>query len=111
MTTDWDSPDIWDDYTRQSRADLTRALIAEHPTVRDARVTCNQAPLQVEGELADGRILMFHLRHGTATLEIAWPFQRPTRVTVPCPETISVDDVGDATALFATLLHAHPEHP
>lgn len=113
MTTDWDSPDIWNEDTRQSRADLTRALVAEHPTVLDARVTCNQAPLQVQGELADGRIFLFHLRHGVASLAIAVPNQahRPAEVTVPCSESISVDDVADATALFATLLNAHPEHP
>lgn len=113
MGIDWDSPESWNEGTRQSRADLTRTLVAEHPTVLDARVTCNQAPLQVEGCLADGRIFLFHMRYGVASLAIAVPGQmrQPAEVTVPCSESISVGDVGDATALFATLLNAHPEHP
>lgn len=113
MATDYDSPEIWDEATRAARRDLTRMLVAEHPTVLDARVTCNQAPLQVQGEFADGRIFLFQARHGVASLAIAVPDQprEPVPVRVDCSDTLSVDDTADAAALFATLLNTHPDHP
>lgn len=110
---DYDSPEIWDEATRAARRDLIRTLVAEHPTVIDARVICHQAPLQVQGELSDGRIFFFHARHGTATFAIAVPDQSnpPTELSVDCSDTLSVDDTADVAALFAILLHRHPEHP
>lgn len=110
---DFDSPEIWNEETREARRDVSRLFVAENPTVLDARVTCNEAPLQVRGEFHDGRIFLFHARYGTATLAIAVPNQatRPVEVSVACSDTLNVDDAVAAAALFATLLHRHPEQP
>lgn len=113
MSSDYEDPERWNEATRASRSELTRLLVTEHPTVIDAVVTCNQAPLIVQGNFADGRIFMFHARNGVARLEIAVPDQleSPVPTIVACSETLSVDDTGDAAALFAVLLQTHPDHP
>jgi hypothetical protein len=106
---DW----MWDGPTRYARRSLTSRIIREHPAVTGAEVTCNQAPLQVRGEFDDGRIFLFHARHGHAGLAIAVPDQSatPHEVGLPCSDTLSVDDDTAAAALFASLLDAHPDHP
>lgn len=113
MTDNVDDETIWDSWTRAARRQLITRITREHPAVTSARVTCNQAPLQVQGDLDDGRIYLFHARNGYATLAIAVPNQptRPNEVGVPCSDTLSVDDDAEAATLFAGLLTDHPDHP
>lgn len=118
MTTDpqasrfADEEDIWDESTRAARRELAARIVEDHPTVVEARVTCNQAPLQVHGTLEDDRIFLFTTRYGLARLWITVPGSPPGQApVVSCSDTLSVDDIATAAALFATLLNAHPEHP
>lgn len=86
-----------------------RAALTILTPVTTASVVCNQAPLQIRGDLADGRIWFFHARHGSAGLAVAIPDQaeQPTEHTTSCPDDIAVEHVDTIVTLMHELLARH----
>lgn len=101
---------MFDAATRHARHELATRLVADHPgVVATAEVTCNQAPLIMQGSLCDGRLFLFRARHGQASLAAAVPDQpeQPVPVSTGCPDTVAVEDIEQAAAVFAALLRRH----
>jgi len=92
--------------TRTARHGLATAF-AQHPLVANARVTCNQSPLQVQGTFTDGSQFLFSCRHGIAELGRSVNHTEPTTLRTHCPEGINVDDIQAAETLLHTLIDAH----
>jgi len=102
------SSDDWmfDPATRAARYGLATAF-AQHPLVATAEVTCNQAPLQVEGEFTDGSRYLFHCRNGIAELGRSVNHAEPVTHRARCVEDIRVEDVKAAVVLLHALIEAH----
>ncbi|UUV32146.1 hypothetical protein NQK81_01475 [Amycolatopsis roodepoortensis] len=116
MTTE-DRDDDWmyGPGTLAARAVLVSRLTSD-PRIASARVTCDAAPLQIEGELDDERQFYFRARWGTAALSIApvgySPIDAEVRTEhIECSQWMATEDVGEAFTLFAALLALLEVHP
>lgn len=100
---------LFDTATRIAHRTLFQALVDGHGLIADATVTSNQAPLIIDGTLADGRVFRFRARNGTATLALADVGQddEPDACRASCSGTLSVEDVAETRALICTLLAEH----
>lgn len=92
-----------------------RALVARLtalPQIQTALVTCDVAPQQIEGILADGRPYYFHARKGIATLALAEPGKPATGPDAVTEQTEYThleltERAEETTDLIAELLDQH----
>jgi hypothetical protein len=118
MATAPDNPQGWgtDDWmfgqdTLNARSSLVEMLVAR-PQIATAKITCDAAPLQIQGELSDGRPYYFRARWGTASLSIAPAGESPTAhgahtQTTDCTHVECTERADEAVALVGTLLALH----
>lgn len=106
MAIDTDNDDwMWNAATLAARRQLIARITRAHPAITAATVESHQAPLIVQGTLADGRIFLFRARHGRASLAVTVHDQpdEPVPITAPCSDTLAVEDTDAAATAFTTL--------
>ncbi|EWM19723.1 hypothetical protein [Kutzneria sp. 744] len=97
--------------TIAARRELVGKLIAL-PQIQTATITCDSAPLQIEGALSDGRRFYFRGRSGKATLSIAESGQSPhdsaaATARTECAPGECTERAAEAVALVRILLAEH----
>lgn len=87
--------------TVAARSDLTSRLAQEIGLIAGAQVTCNQAPLIIEGDTCDGRRYRFRARHGLATLTVT--DEEPRTVEQRCSPSLAVESTDEVVELIADM--------